>query len=131
MTELPETLLGRKPHGLSGGQRQRVAIARALASRPELLICDESVSALDVVAQNQILALLERLRQERELAVLFITHDLSVLRIIASRVYVMNNAKVVESGTSEQIFERARDEYTKRLIEASVFGRVDICEMTI
>jgi len=122
LAEIPEVLLSRRPAGLSGGQRQRVAIARALAPRPELLICDEAVSSLDVVVQNQILATLERLKDERELAILFITHDLSVLRMIAGRVYVMNKARIVESGPAEQIFESARDEYTRRLVEASAVG---------
>jgi len=126
LAEVDEKLLARKPSNLSGGQRQRVAIARALAARPDLLICDESVSALDVVVQNQILKTLVKLREERNMAILFITHDLSVLRMIACRVYVMNKAKVVESGTSQQIFESAADAYTKKLIEASVFE--GLCE---
>jgi peptide/nickel transport system ATP-binding protein len=122
LAEVPSELLGRKPANLSGGQRQRVAIARALAPRPNLLICDESVSALDVVVQNQILKTLEKLRHERNLAVLFITHDLSVLRMIAGRVYVMNHGRVVENGIAQGIFESSKDEYTKALIEASAFG---------
>lgn len=119
LSELPRDLLNRKPANLSGGQRQRVAIARALAPHPDLLICDESVSALDVVVQNQILKTLEKLRQERGLSILFITHDLSVLRMIADRVYVMNNGRIVESGTAEQIFLEAQDSYTQALIEAA------------
>ncbi|MDR1565531.1 MAG: ABC transporter ATP-binding protein [Oscillospiraceae bacterium] len=122
LAEVPRELLSRRPASLSGGQRQRVAIARALAPRPDLLICDESVSALDVVVQNQILKTLDKLRHERKLAILFITHDLSVLRMIAGRVYVMNHGRVVESGTAQRIFEAATDEYTKALIEASAFG---------
>lgn len=122
LAEVPETVLDRKPAGLSGGQRQRVAIARALAPQPDLIICDESVSALDVKVQNQILTMIERLRKERNLAILFITHDLSVLRMIAGRVYVMNNAKIVENGTTQQIFESARDDYTKCLIAASALN---------
>ena len=119
LVEISASLLDRKPSELSGGQQQRVAIARALAPRPALLICDESVSALDLVVQNQILTMLERLRKERQLSILFITHDLSVLRMVAGRVYVMNRARIVESGTAEEIFESPREEYTKRLIEAS------------
>ena len=119
LTEISSELLDRKPQGLSGGQRQRVAIARALAPNPELIVCDESVSALDVKVQNQILTMIERLRLERNLAILFITHDLSVLRMIASRVYVMNNAKIVEHGFTKDIFESATDQYTRRLIVAS------------
>jgi peptide/nickel transport system ATP-binding protein len=122
IAEIPVELTDRKPASLSGGQRQRVAIARALAPRPELLICDESVSALDVVIQNQILGTLERLRKDRGLAVLFITHDLSVVRVLASRIYVMNEAKVVNEGSTEYIFEEAGDDYTKSLIAASAIG---------
>ncbi|GHU04472.1 ABC transporter ATP-binding protein [Spirochaetia bacterium] len=122
LAEVPSGLLNRKPANLSGGQRQRVAIARALAPRPDMLICDESVSALDVVVQNQILKTLEKLRHERSLAVLFITHDLSVLRMIAGRVYIMNHGRIVESGAVEKIFEDATDEYTKALIQAASFG---------
>ena len=122
LCEIPEELLDRRPARLSGGQRQRVAIARSLAPRPDLLVCDESVSALDLVVQNQILATLSRLRKERDLAILFITHDLSVVRMLASRIYVMNKAKIVEEGTTEDIFEHTKDKYTRDLIEASVFG---------
>ena len=122
LAEVPEVLMECKPAKLSGGQRQRVAIARALAPRPDLLICDESVSALDVVIQNQILNMLKNLRNERNLSVLFITHDLSVLRMIAGRVYVMNEGRVVEHGTARQIFESATNGYTKELIEAAAFG---------
>jgi ABC-type oligopeptide transport system, ATPase component len=125
LAEVPVELLDRKPAKLSGGQRQRVAIARALAPHPDLLICDESVSALDVVVQNQILNMLENLRHQRRLAVLFITHDLSVLRMIAGRVYVMNEGRVVEHGTARQIFESAKDSYTKALIDAAAFGSTE------
>jgi ABC-type dipeptide/oligopeptide/nickel transport system ATPase subunit/predicted amidohydrolase YtcJ len=125
LSEIPDELLTRKPATLSGGQRQRVAIARALAPRPELLICDESVSALDVVIQNQILRTIERLRKERGLAVLFITHDLSVVRMLASRVYVMHDAKVVNEGSTERIFEGTGDDYTRKLIEASDIDSFD------
>lgn len=125
LAEVPAELLDRKPAKLSGGQRQRVAIAHALAPRPDLLICDESVSALDVVVQNQILNMLEKLRRERHLAVLFITHDLSVLRMIAERVYVMNEGHIVEHGTAREIFESPENSYTKALIEAAAFGSTE------
>ena len=119
LTEIDSSLLQRKPAGLSGGQRQRVAIARALAPQPNLIICDESVSALDVKVQNQILRMIERLRLEKKLAILFITHDLAVLRMLASRVYVMHEARIVEHAYTKDIFAEAKDPYTKKLIEAS------------
>ncbi|MDR1068155.1 MAG: amidohydrolase family protein, partial [Clostridiales Family XIII bacterium] len=125
LAEIPEELLGRKPAQLSGGQRQRVAIARALAPDPELLICDESVSALDIVTQNQILATIRKLSREKNLAILFITHDLSVVRALAGRVYVMNAARIVEEGITEDVFTKTRDEYTKTLIEASEYGMAE------
>jgi ABC-type glutathione transport system ATPase component/predicted amidohydrolase YtcJ len=131
LAEIEPELLDRRPAKLSGGQRQRVAIARSLAPQPDLLICDESVSALDIVIQNQILRTIERLRKERGLAILFITHDLSVVRMIASRIYVMHDAKVVSSGSTEHIFESTKDPYTKRLIEASAYGRIDTAEQNM
>jgi peptide/nickel transport system ATP-binding protein len=121
-SELPSELLERKPASLSGGQRQRVAIARALALKPDLLICDESVSALDVVVQNHILKTIDRLRCEKGLSVLFITHDLSVLKMIANRVYVMNNGRIVENADTNGLFSNPKDSYTKELIKASIFG---------
>ncbi|MDR0817608.1 MAG: amidohydrolase family protein [Clostridiales Family XIII bacterium] len=131
LAEIEPELLDRKPAKLSGGQRQRVAIARSLAPHPDLLICDESVSALDIVIQNQILRTIERLRKERGLAIIFITHDLSVVRMIASRIYVMHDAKVVEEGSTERIFEGTKDPYTKELIAASSYGRVDVTEQNM
>ncbi|MDR1271471.1 MAG: ABC transporter ATP-binding protein [Clostridiales Family XIII bacterium] len=119
LAELREELLSRKPDSLSGGQRQRVAIARALALESELLICDESVSALDVIVQNQILDTIEGLRREKGLAVLFITHDLSVARRIADRIYVMRGGRVLEHGTVRNIFEAPKEAYTKELLEAA------------
>jgi ABC-type glutathione transport system ATPase component/predicted amidohydrolase YtcJ len=122
LAELPEELLDRKPAQLSGGQRQRVAIARSLAPNPELLICDESVSALDILTQNQILKTIRNLSIEKNLAILFITHDLSVVRAFASRIYVMNKSRVVEEGTTEEVFMHTKDDYTKALIAASEYG---------
>ncbi|MDR1815775.1 MAG: ABC transporter ATP-binding protein [Clostridiales Family XIII bacterium] len=122
LAELPEELLDRRPAKLSGGQRQRVAIARALATDPDLIVCDESVSALDVFTQNQILATIARLRRERGLAVLFITHDLSVVRALADRIYVMHDARVVEEGPVRQIFEAPGDPYTKILLASMTHG---------
>ncbi|MCL2864477.1 MAG: ABC transporter ATP-binding protein [Lachnospiraceae bacterium] len=122
LAEIPTELLQRKPAGLSGGQRQRVAIARALAPRPDLMICDESVSALDVKVQNQILHMIQKLRKKQNLAVLFITHDLAVLKMIAGRVYVMHQAKIVEHNVTKQILENAQHPYTQKLIAASEIG---------
>jgi peptide/nickel transport system ATP-binding protein len=125
LAELSGEFVTRKAAQLSGGQRQRVAIARALAPGAELLICDEPVSALDVIVQNQILDTIERLRLERGLSVLFITHDLSVARRIADRIYVMHGGSVVEHGTVQDIFENPREAYTKELIAAAFSGGRD------
>ena len=108
----------RYPHELSGGQRQRVCIARALVMQPELVICDESVSALDVSVQAQVLNLLNDLKEQYAFTYLFITHDLSVVHYMADRIMVMQKGKIVESGTPDDIFLRPKTEYTKTLIEA-------------
>lgn len=106
------------PHEFSGGQRQRISIARALALNPKILICDESVSALDVNVQAQVLNLLKSLQDKYQLTMLFITHDLSVVRFICDRVIVLKSGKMVEIGSVEQIFEHPKSEYTKQLLEA-------------
>jgi peptide/nickel transport system ATP-binding protein len=106
------------PHQFSGGQRQRVGIARALALSPSFVICDESVSALDVSVQAQVLNLLNDLKQAFGFSLLFISHDLSVVRYISDRMLVMRNGKIEESGDAEEIYNNPQQEYTRNLIAA-------------
>ncbi len=113
------------PHEFSGGQRQRICIARALALKPKLLICDESVSALDVSVQAQVLNLLVQLREEFKLTYIFISHDLSVVKFISDRIAVMNAGKIVEMDVSNSIYAQPKREYTRSLIEAIPLGTIE------
>ena len=115
---LQATHYDRYPHEFSGGQRQRICIARALAVNPRLVICDESVSALDVSVQAQVLNLLNQLKEERHLTYIFISHDLSVVRFMSDRVLVMYNGKPVETNDADELFEHPQNDYTKKLIAA-------------
>jgi peptide/nickel transport system ATP-binding protein len=115
---LPADLLTRYPHQLSGGQKARVGIARAIALRPRLLILDEPTSALDVSVQAVVLRLLDRLRRELGMAYLFVSHDLNVVRLLCSRVLVMNQGRIVEEGPSEVLLSNPRAPNTRALIEA-------------
>ena len=115
---LGENIYERYPHELSGGQRQRICIARALALRPKFIICDESVSALDVSVQAQVLNLLNQLKKEYRFSLIFISHDLSVVKYMSDRMMVMKNGKLVEYGPSEEIYKNPQTDYTKNLIAA-------------
>jgi microcin C transport system ATP-binding protein len=124
----PEKRLGAYPHQLSGGQRQRVMIAMALANEPELLIADEPTTALDVTVQAQILELLAGLKARMGMSMLFITHDLGIVRKIADRVCVMTHGKIVETGPTKEIFSNPQHEYTRHLLAAEPKGKPPIAD---
>jgi peptide/nickel transport system ATP-binding protein len=115
---LTADMYNRYPHEFSGGQRQRVCIARALAVNPRFIICDESVSALDVSVQAQVLNLLNDLKKDFGFTYIFISHDLSVVKYMSDRMIVMNQGKIEEMGLAEAIYDNPQKEYTKRLIDA-------------
>jgi peptide/nickel transport system ATP-binding protein len=115
---LPSSMMNRYPHEFSGGQRQRIVIARALGLKPEFLVCDESVSALDVSVQAQVLNLLNDLKKELGLTLLFISHDLSVVRYMCNRIMVMKAGSIIESGPEDEIYRHPKNSYTKSLIDA-------------
>jgi peptide/nickel transport system ATP-binding protein len=115
----------RYPHEFSGGQRQRVVIARTLSLNPKFIICDESVSALDVSVQAQVLNLLNELKDKFNLTYVFISHDLSVVKFMSDRLIVMNQGKIVESDYADRIYDNPKEEYTKKLIEAIPKGTLE------
>jgi peptide/nickel transport system ATP-binding protein len=123
---LSSNYLRRYPHEFSGGQRQRICIARALAAGPEFIICDESVSSLDVSVQAQVLNLLKELQETHHLTYIFISHDLSVVKFMADMMAVMNHGKIVEFGPSENIYSNPREAYTRRLIDATPKDDIDL-----
>jgi peptide/nickel transport system ATP-binding protein len=130
---LPENLLERFPHQLSGGQKARVGIARAVAPRPKLLVLDEPTAALDVSIQAVILQLLDRLRKQDDIALLFVSHDLNVVRMLCEQIVVLRQGRVVEAGPSQSVFECPRDEYTQALLDAIPHfdphgGRLEVAE---
>ena len=118
MVGMPQSALGRYPHEFSGGQRQRIGIARALSLKPEFIVCDEPVSALDVSIQAQILNLLKSLQNELQLTLLFIGHGLGAVHYVSDRIAVMQNGRIVELGDAREVFHHPQQEYTKMLLNS-------------
>lgn len=118
MVGMPQSALGRYPHEFSGGQRQRIGIARALSLKPEFIVCDEPVSALDVSVQAQILNLLKSLQKELQLTLLFIGHGLGAVHYVSDRIAVMQNGQMVELGDAREVFHHPQQEYTKMLLNS-------------
>jgi ABC-type oligopeptide transport system ATPase subunit len=124
MVGMPQSALGRYPHEFSGGQRQRIGIARALSLKPEFIVCDEPVSALDVSVQAQILNLLKSLQKELQLTLLFIGHGLGAVHYVSDRIAVMQNGRIVELGDAREVFHHPQQEYTKMLLNSILEPKV-------
>lgn len=124
MVGMPQSALGRYPHEFSGGQRQRIGIARALSLKPEFIVCDEPVSALDVSVQAQILNLLKSLQNELQLTLLFIGHGLGAVHYVSDRITVMQNGRIVELGDAREVFHHPQQEYTKMLLNSILEPKV-------
>lgn len=124
MVGMPQSALGRYPHEFSGGQRQRIGIARALSLKPEFIVCDEPVSALDVSVQAQILNLLKDLQKELHLTLLFIGHGLGAVHYVSDRIAVMQNGRIVEMGDAKEIFHHPQQAYTKLLLNSILEPKV-------
>ncbi|MFZ8074786.1 ABC transporter ATP-binding protein [Fusobacterium watanabei] len=116
---LDKEILNKYPHELSGGQRQRVGIARAVAVKPDLIIADEILTALDALTQIQILELFQKLKENKKISYLFISHDINVVKKISDRLLIIKDGEIIESGSKEKIFSKPEKEYTKKLIEIS------------